>query len=62
MIGRVERVIKTLKDGLIMDVKAPVTGDAHADSSIHQKWVANYRTAEMQVFYDMAFDRIVKQV
>ncbi|MEQ1794895.1 MAG: class I SAM-dependent methyltransferase [Nitrospira sp.] len=43
-----------------MDVKAPATGDAHADSSIHQKWVANYRTAEMQVFYDMAFDRIVK--
>lgn len=44
----------------MMDVKSAATGDAHADSSIHQKWVANYRTEEMQVFYDMAFDRLVK--
>lgn len=34
------------------------SGDAHADVAIHQKWVANYRTAEMQAFYDMAFDMI----
>ena len=42
-----------------MKQTANVLGDAHADSAIHQKWVANYRTPEMQVFYDMAFDRIV---
>ncbi len=33
--------------------------DAHAGGAIHQKWVANYRTPEMQAFYDMAFDKIV---
>jgi ubiquinone/menaquinone biosynthesis C-methylase UbiE len=35
-------------------------GDAHAGMAIHQKWVANYRTPEMQSFYDMAFDKLVK--
>jgi ubiquinone/menaquinone biosynthesis C-methylase UbiE len=39
-----------------------VVNDAHAESAIHQKWVANYRTAEMQAFYDMAFDRIVERL
>lgn len=34
--------------------------DAHAGGAIHEKWMANYRTPEMQAFYDMAFDRIVK--
>lgn len=38
---------------------AKVVGDAHADAAIHQKWVANYRTPEMQGFYGMAFDKIV---
>ena len=38
------------------------SNDAHADVAIHQKWVANYRTAEMQAFYDMAFDRIAKHL
>lgn len=35
-------------------------GDAHAGMAIHQKWVANYRTPEMQVFYDMAFGKIAE--
>jgi 2-polyprenyl-3-methyl-5-hydroxy-6-metoxy-1,4-benzoquinol methylase len=36
--------------------------DAHSDSAIHQKWVANYRTAEMQAFYEMAFDLIAERL
>ncbi len=44
------------------DVKAPTTGDAHADTAIHHKWVANYRTPEMQEFYDMAFDRFISHL
>jgi len=43
-----------------MNELTTVSSDAHADAAIHQKWVANYRTAEMQAFYDMAFDRIRK--
>jgi ubiquinone/menaquinone biosynthesis C-methylase UbiE len=42
---------------MIHNMKA--AGDAHADASIHHKWVANYRTPEMQEFYDMAFDRFI---
>ncbi|WP_062485704.1 class I SAM-dependent methyltransferase [Candidatus Nitrospira inopinata] len=37
-----------------------MSADAHSGGAIHQKWVANYRTPEMQAFYDMAFDKIVK--
>jgi 2-polyprenyl-3-methyl-5-hydroxy-6-metoxy-1,4-benzoquinol methylase len=38
------------------------TSDAHADSAIHQKWVANYRTPDMQAFYEMAFDMIARHL
>jgi len=38
------------------------SSDLHADSAIHHKWVANYRTAEMQAFYEMAFDLIVERL
>lgn len=34
--------------------------DAHGDAAIHHKWVANYRTQEMQAFYDMAFDCFIR--
>ncbi|MCP9453368.1 MAG: class I SAM-dependent methyltransferase, partial [Nitrospira sp.] len=37
-----------------------MSADAHSGGAIHQKWVANYRTPEMQAFYDMAFDKIAK--
>ena len=30
--------------------------DAMAGSDIHEQWVATYRTAEAQAFYEMAFD------
>lgn len=42
-----------------MSQSVRASGDAHADASIHHKWVANYRTPEMQEFYDMAFDRFI---
>lgn len=37
-----------------------MSADAHSGEAIHQKWVANYRTPEMQAFYDRAFDKIAK--
>ena len=36
--------------------------DAQTNSTIHQKWVANYRTAEMRWFYEMAFDQIAERL
>lgn len=45
-----------------MNELSKTSNDAHADAAIHQKWVANYRTAEMQSFYDMAFDRIAEHL
>lgn len=33
-----------------------------ADVNIHAKWVATYRTAEAQAFYEMAFDEIARQL
>jgi len=41
-----------------MNELSKMSNDAHDDVAIHQKWVANYRTAEMQAFYEMAFDLI----
>jgi ubiquinone/menaquinone biosynthesis C-methylase UbiE len=34
---------------------------ALADSAIHEKWVAAYRTPEAQPFYELAFDEIVRE-
>lgn len=45
-----------------MNEVTEIPSDAHSDSAIHQKWVANYRTAEMQAFYDMAFDMIAERL
>lgn len=45
-----------------MNELSKASNDAHDDAAIHQKWVANYRTAEMQAFYDMAFDRIAEHL
>lgn len=39
-----------------------VAADALADSEIHRKWVNIYRTAEMQAFYELAFDEIAKRL
>ena len=35
---------------------------AMANADIHSKWVATYRTAEAQAFYEMAFDDIVRRL
>lgn len=45
-----------------MSLPMKTVSDAHADSAIHQKWVANYRTAEMQAFYEIAFDLIAERL
>lgn len=45
-----------------MSDRAGGTTDALADSTIHQKWVNTYRTADMQAFYGMAFDEIVRRL
>ena len=39
-----------------------MTRDALADSAIHEKWVAHYRSPEAEGFYEMAFDEIVKRL
>jgi SAM-dependent methyltransferase len=36
--------------------------DALAGASIHEQWVATYRTAEAQAFYELAFDEVVRRL
>ena len=45
-----------------MTESVKAVGGAMAESDIHNKWVATYRTAEAQVFYEMAFDEIVTRL
>jgi SAM-dependent methyltransferase len=45
-----------------MNVSGNSGHDLMADARIHQEWVALYRTAEAQAFYEMAFDEIARRL
>jgi ubiquinone/menaquinone biosynthesis C-methylase UbiE len=45
-----------------MHKSGEATEDALAGIRIHEQWVATYRTAEAQAFYEMAFDEIVRRL
>ena len=45
-----------------MTLQAELARGALADSTIHEHWVAAYRTPEAQGFYEMAFDEIARRL